>query len=482
MVLDIITYTDFAGAIDETYHCPGAARLSGLFQLIRSENPEGTLLLDAGDILCGAPICNLTAGEPVVEVLNHFGIDVMTMGNHEFDNGEETMTRVLSAAKFPILCANILSEKTGGLLPFAREWVMLERGGVKIGVVGVTTEYTPYMVKADKFVGYKVLPPADVLNMLIPKIREAGADIVVVLGHLPGNESENGIDGELGEVHRAIAPVDVMIGGHNLGDVACVEGNTIFAKVGFSAAKVARISLNLDENKKITDRSVRIYDMMAEEGQSIEKDAEMQALVDSLMEPYRPALYEPLAELPVRLDVSRDDECALGNFYTAGLAAAGKAEIGMFNATSIFGYMPAGTVTAEMVTHVMCFDEDVFVGNMSGELLYRFFERTYEDEHFRLNGAMQFSGLRLVVDTGRPEGERVISLCLSDGSVVERDKFYRVATTDYIAFGGNDYGEIMKCVDWENTHVRTHKFFVDYLRERGVLPHETDGRITNQGI
>lgn len=476
MLLDIITQTDFAGAIDETYHCPGAAKLSGLFRNIRSENPEGTLYLDAGDILCGAPIVNLTEGEPVVEVMNKFAPDAMCLGNHEFDKGEESMCRVLSAAEFPILCANILSEKTGGLLPFAKRWLMLERCGVKIGVAGVTTEYTPYMVKADMFVGYKVLPPAEVLREIIPEMRAAGADIIVVLGHLPGNESEGGVIGELGEVSAALEDVDVMIGGHNLGDVACVVNGRAYAKAGFSAGKIARITLELDDNKKIIDRSVRVYDTLAME---LDPDAGMQQLVDSLMEPYRGALYEELAELPVRLDVSRSAECVLGNFYTAALAAAGKADIGFFNATSIFGYMPAGKVNAEMITHVMCFDEDVFVGEMRGDKLYELFERTYENLHFELNGILQFSGLRLVVDTRKPEGQRVVSLCLEDGSAIEKDRMYRLATTDYIAMGGNDYRGITDTVAWENTHVRTHKFFVDYLREKAVLPHETDGRILN---
>jgi len=89
------------------------------------------------------------------------------------------------------------------------------------------------------------------------------------------------------------------------------------------------------------------------------------------------------------------------------------------------------------------------------------------------------SGLRLVVDTRNPEGQRLVSLCLADGSPVDDDRLYTVATTDYIALGGNDYKGITDRVDWENTHVRTHKFFVDFLRDMGEMPHETDGRMKN---
>jgi len=472
--LDIITQTDFAGAIDEAYHCPGAAKVAGFYEQVRAENPDGTLVLDAGDILCAAPICNLTDGTPVVQVCNILGFDAMTLGNHEFDNGYDAMCQVLSKAQFPILCANIKREDTGELLPFAKPWIMLERKGIRIGVIGLTTAYTPYMVKS--FTGFTVQSPADVLRELIPEVRSAGADLIIVLGHLPCSMVDGKLSGELWETYQAVPDVDVMIGGHNVGDIACIENDTVFVKAGFSVDTIGHVRLVLDENKNILHREVHTLDMMAAD---VPKNEPVQALVDSLMAPYRPRLSRPLAQLPVRLNVDCWNECALGNFYTAGLAAAAGAEIGFFNATSIFGYMPAGTVTEEMVTHVMCFDEDIFSGYMTGSQLRELFSRTYEWDHWEHNWGLQFTGLRVVVDTRLPEGQRVVSITLADGTPVEPDALYHVATTDYIALGGNDYKGITDAVTWKNTHVRTHRFFVDYLEKTGYLPHETDGRLVN---
>jgi len=474
ITLDIITQTDFAGAIDATYHCPGAAKVAGFYDRIRSQNPDGTLVLDAGDILCAAPICNLTDGTPVVQVCNALGFDAMTLGNHEFDNGYAAMCKVLSKAEFPILCANIRREETGELLPFAKPWILLERKGVRIGVIGLTTAYTPYMVKS--FAGFLVDSPADVLRELIPQVRSAGADLVIVLGHLPCTLQNGSLTGELWETYRAVLGADIMIGGHNVGDIACIHDDTIFVKAGFSADSIAHVHLTLDDNRKILRREVCTIDMMAAD---IPKKEPVQALVDALMAPFRPVLDRPLAQLPVRLDVDCWKECALGNFYTAGLAAAAGAEIGFFNSTSIFGYMPAGTVTREMITHVMCFDEDIFAGFMTGAQLRALFARTYEWSHWEYNRGLQFSGLRVVVDSRLPEEDRVISLKLADGTPVKPDRLYHVATTDYIALGGNDYKGITDAVDWKNTHIRTHSFFIEYLEKLGKLPHETDGRLVN---
>ncbi len=480
MILDILTQTDFAGAIEETYHCPGAARLAALLSRQRKENPSGTLFLDAGDVLCGAPICNLTAGEPVIDMLNRLGVDAMTLGNHEFDNGRESMHAVLQRANFPILCANILDAASQRVLPFAAPYVMLERQGIHIGIIGVTTAYTPFMVKQDRFTDYTVVSPAKVLNVLVPRLRREGADIIIVLSHLPGSVTSEGVcTGELFEVAGEIPPVDVLIGGHNFGSFAFVRGETVFAKAGFSANDIAHIRLVLDANKRVRSRKARLYRLLGAEAEPLQPRTDIQLAVDRAMAPYRPALNEALAELPAALSVDSQCECALGNFYTDALRKAANAEVGVFNATSMYGYMPAGTVTAEMVQHVMCFDEDIFAGTMRGLQLKCLFERTYETGHWAMNRALQFSGLRVEVDTRKPEGQRVCSIRLEDGRPLRPDSYVRIATTDYIASGGNNYQDIMKQTAWVNTHIRTHTYFVDYLRDRRVIPHQTDGRLLN---
>src|SRR5690606_27023497 len=115
-----------------------------------------------------------------------FGYDAMTLGNHEFDNGAEIMKKVLARANFPLLCANITERHTGELIDIAQPYLLLERKGVKIGILGVTTEYTPYMIKAPAFDSFEISDPVAACNRYVPQLRAAGAQIVVVLGHLPG--------------------------------------------------------------------------------------------------------------------------------------------------------------------------------------------------------------------------------------------------------------------------------------------------------
>ena len=136
--LDILAHADFSGQLRQTKRCPGMAAFGAEIEAIRRENPDGTLLLDAGDEFSA----NFWGGPPMVEALDVWRTDAMTLGNHEFDRGDATLESCIAAAKYPVLCANIFRRDTGAPVPGTRPWVILERQGVRIGVLGLTTEYT----------------------------------------------------------------------------------------------------------------------------------------------------------------------------------------------------------------------------------------------------------------------------------------------------------------------------------------------------
>lgn len=478
VILDFIGHTDYAAAVRSSYHCPGAARLAATFDHYRRQNPDGFVLLDAGDVLVAAPIINLTDGSQVIEIVNLFGYDAMTLGNHEFDHGQEKMARVLSLAAFPLLCANIIEKATGELLPYVEPFIILERKGVKIGVLGVTTEYTPYMVKADAFAPFAVTSVIDACNRYIPEMKAQGAEIIVVLGHLPGKIEDDGrFTGEMARVAEQVEGIDILFGGHNLGDIALTASHTICSKTGFSAQSIGHVRVAYDpatgEINCLTNEIVPVLNGELD----IEPDPHIAREVDRILAPYIPQLDEVLGVAEDDLIVSFSAECSLGNFFTDCIREACDAEIGMMNSTSCFGYMPQGPITAEMIMWVMCFDDNLYRGRMSGAQLRAMMERTYEAKHLNLNGTLQISGLKVVVDTRRDEGERVISIATADGTPIRDDANYRVATSAYIASGGNDYRDIISLTEWEKTSHMAHAVFIDKMRSRGKLSSATEGRI-----
>ncbi len=480
VILDFISHTDFAAAIRPTYHCPGAARLKAYFDHFREQNPDGTFLLDAGDILVAAPIMHLTQGEPVIEIVNHFGYDAMTLGNHEFDHGKALMRQLLTKAEFPILCSNIIDRKTGALLDFVEPYRIIEKKGVKVGVLGVTTQYTPYMVVKEAFAPFAVLDVVETCQHYIPIMRKNGAEIIIVLGHLPGAMDDERATGELFKVANQVEDIDILFGGHNKADLAVQLKTTLISKAGHSAVSIGhmKIAYNRDSGKVdcLVNEIVPVLDGVLE----VETSPEFEAQVERIMAPYVDTLDEVLGEALDDLVVDRKGEFSLGNFYTDCMKEACNADIGLMNSTSCFGYIQKGPITVEMIMYLMCFNDHLYSGRMTGEQLRALFDRTYDPIHRRLNGTLQFSGLKVVVDSRKPEGERVISLTLSNGEPVLDRGEYLVATSAYIASGGNDYQEIISQTDWVKTKYLTHPVFIEKMRTKKTLDSKTEGRLIDQ--
>lgn len=486
VVLDLISHTDFAGAIRATPDTPGAALLAAYLEHFRSANPGGTVALDAGDIVIGAPITTLTDGEPVVEVLNLLGYDALTLGNHELDHGPDHARRVLAAATFPLLCANIVFKRDGELLDFVRPYVIVERHGVRLAVIGVTTAYTPFMMMRESFDTIEMRDPAAVCAELIPQLRAAErADVVVVLGHLPGTVDADGTcHGELFEVadelERRGCRVDVLFGGHNPGHVVVTRGATSINKTGFSARAIGHVRIAVDRSAGTVETlQNQIVDLVANPLR-LTPDPTIAAAVEVAIAPFAPLLDEVLGVADEQLVVRSRGEFALGDFFTDCMREALDVQIAFMNSTSCFGVIEPGPITVETVMSAMCFDEALQRGVMTGAQLYALFELTYDDDHRAVNGDVQVSGLSVVVDTRRPIGARVVSLELADGTAIDPAADYTVVTSSYLADGGNGYGELLAATAWERTEVRTHALFIHRLRGRR-LDAATDSRLVDLG-
>jgi 5'-nucleotidase len=164
------------------------------------------LLLDAGDFLQGTPYFNLFKGEVEVAAMNMMGYDAVTLGNHEFDYGLELLERVVRQATFPIVCSNYDFTQTA-LSGLIEPYLILQRGGVKIGVIGIGIR-PGGLVSSENYKGMKYLDPVQTANRLAAQLRtQHQCDVVICLSHQGYNP-----DTRLAASTRNI---DLIIGGHS---------------------------------------------------------------------------------------------------------------------------------------------------------------------------------------------------------------------------------------------------------------------------
>ena len=179
-------------------------RAAFIDEVRRQEGEKNVLLLHGGDFDQGTSYFTVLKGDMEVSVMNDLAYDATSFGNHEFDNGLDELARRLKNLKVPVVCANYDFENTV-IGTYVKPYVVLERAGMKIGVIGALTDVRTVVDKdiADKL---RYIDPASCINPIAARLRNS-CDLVIVLSHLGFTE-----DCELAEQTR---DVDLVIGGHS---------------------------------------------------------------------------------------------------------------------------------------------------------------------------------------------------------------------------------------------------------------------------
>ena len=187
----------------------GFLRRVNMVKLERQKNPD-LLLFDSGDFSQGSPYYTLFKGDVEVGLMNEMGYDAATIGNHEFDFGIDNMVRLFKKAKFPIVCSNY--DFTGTpLKDIVKPWVVLKRGGVKIGVFGLGPQLEG-LVTAANYGPIKYLDPIKTALETATFLKKKKKCVIIIcISHLGWNV-ENTDDVQTIPGTRYI---DLVLGGHS---------------------------------------------------------------------------------------------------------------------------------------------------------------------------------------------------------------------------------------------------------------------------
>jgi len=221
--VDLITINDFHGRIEAAPPIAGAAQLAGMVESYEAANPN-TIFAAAGDLIGASTFTSfIQQDQPTFDALNLAGLDVSSFGNHEFDQGRADVDdRVLPAANWPYLAANVYDRATGA--PAYDEYYVQETGGVSIGFVGAVTEELPALVSPDGISTLEVKPIVPEINRVALALSDGDptngeADVVILLVHegAASTDIASATDpasafGKI--VNGASADIDAIVSGH----------------------------------------------------------------------------------------------------------------------------------------------------------------------------------------------------------------------------------------------------------------------------
>ena len=229
----------------------GYARRLGAIMQERAMNPE-LILVDAGDFSQGTPYFNFYHGRVEVDALNRMGYDAITLGNHEFDYGVDTLAAVLQNASFAVVCANYNVEGSA-LADIVRPYVILHRLGLKIGIFGLGVN-PDGLISQKNFAPIQYMDPIPVAQEVATLLKEKHhCDLVVCLSHIGTHTTTSLQEVSDTQLAQATRNIDIIIGGHTHQIVTNyyienIDGDSVLlAQMGKSGARIGKIEVEMVE-------------------------------------------------------------------------------------------------------------------------------------------------------------------------------------------------------------------------------------------
>lgn len=512
--LHILAVNDFHGQIGQGQMVNGSPVGSipvlgaYLKDLALQYGKDSTIFALPGDMIGASPAeSNLLLDEPAILFFNGLatgdwkstekedgdGIRVIaTVGNHEFDrnisellrlihggDGTTTITHLVEpypGALFPIVAANVFWEESGE--PLLDPYVIEDVGGVKVAFIGAVTSVTKEISLPGNVALLRFTDEADAINAQVASLKEQGVRSFIVLLHEGGAQTPyDGPTRETGDLSGRVASitvrldedVDVVLSGHSHEFsnqyLPNAGGNPTLVTQAYSYSQAfADVYLEIDpETGDIVNKTASIITAYADKGPGLIPDENAQELLDQVMDIVDPLISEVIAttDIPLTRTPEENGEALLYDIATDAFRWDMKTDMSILNIGSLRADIAAGDITTGDAYSVMPFHDQIYVVTLTGtqvkDLLNQQWTRTVKPDHL-----LQISGFSYSYDSSRATGDQVVGV-LVNGEEIDMNATYTIATTDFLASGGDGYsvmqeGEIVAygALDVDE--------FIEYLR------------------
>ncbi|MBA3820433.1 MAG: bifunctional metallophosphatase/5'-nucleotidase [Deltaproteobacteria bacterium] len=476
VTLTIIGTNDLHGALARL---PLFAGYIGNLRAARAADGGGVVLVDAGDMFQGTLESNLSEGAHVVRAYNEIGYTAAAIGNHEFDFGpvgpaatpasiEDDARGALKAraseAKFPFVSANIVDVQSGAPIkwPNMPASTLVEVAGVKVGVIGASTEATPFTTMPANFAGLKISQPAGAIADESKVLRAKGAQLIVVTAHIGSRCEKLDRPTDLStcdsneELFRMISDlpkgaVDVIVAGHTHAAIAHRVSDIAVIESYASGRAFGRVDLRIAPDGHVT--SVKIHQPRAMcandpatgnlvppaecqagayEGKPVTPVAAVQAIVDDALATAGARRSEQLGvTLAAAVTKSYGTESIQGNWFTdLMLVAQPGSHVAVTNGGGLRADIPAGALTYGALFEAMPFDNRFAVVDVKGSHL-----RKLVSSNLQRGGAILSWG-GLAAKARCKAGTLDLQITVAGKPLVETAS-YKLVTSDFLASGGD---------------------------------------------
>lgn len=465
---------------DDLQNIGGVAQLATLIDSLRNTKPN-VFLFDSGDIFTGT-LAKLTRGALSFELMMTMGYDAMAVGNHEFEYGWEEFASQKNRVPFPVLGANLFYKGTS--IPFAQPYAVLERNGVRIGVIGILGQDAATALIPANIAGVEVKDPIVLAQKAVDMLRSE-VDLIVLLTH-QGKTAPMQTDDEDPMVKRdieadlklagAVTGVDVLLGGHaDAGTeepVVHPKTGTIIMQTYGQGFHLGYLQLEVDVNKdKLLNHRGFLIPVNSDK-------LEPHSLVAEKLTRYRnqfPEIYEEIGRTAVRLNRQYNSESDLGNLFADILCKETGISIGFMPSGALRKDLPAGAITREELLDAFPFNDRVVTLKITGQTLLKILEQSLSLER----GILQVSGLQVHYDLTQPVGQRIEKVKVGKKKL-RPDAIYDVATIEILAQGGDMYRAFLEAEATDDPGLMFSKVLEKYFKQENRIGIPKRGRLIDK--
>ena len=463
----------------------GSARLMTAISEAKGRS-NNWILVDGGDQFQGTLFYTYYKGKLAAEMMNQMGYTAMTVGNHEFDDGPEVLKGFIEATEFPILMSNADVSQEPLLADAIQKSVVIEQGGEKIGLIGLTPQDTDELASPGPNVIFT--DPSEAVQGEIDRLEEEGVNKIIVLSH-----SGYKVDQVVAE---STTGVDVIVGGHSntlLGDMEGAEGpyptevNGVQIVQAYAYGKyLGELNVTFDDDGNVTEASGQPLVLSGE----VVEDEATKARIAEAAEPLDEIRNEVVAEAagPIEgnRDVCRAEECSMGNLVADAMldrVADQGIQIAIANSGGLRASIDEGEVTMGEVLTVLPFQNTLSTFQVSGETVMEALENGVSQIEEGAGRFPQVAGLKFAFDASAEPGSRVSDVMVQEGEEwlpLDMEKTYGLVSNNYVRNGGDGYAMF---VDAENAYdfgPDLADVTAEYLAENAPYEPYTDGRITKK--
>ncbi|MGQ3903923.1 bifunctional UDP-sugar hydrolase/5'-nucleotidase UshA [Mixta calida] len=461
----------------------------------------GVLILSGGDINTGVPESDLQDAEPDFRGMNLVGYDAMAIGNHEFDNPLSVLRQQQKWAKFPLLSANIYQKSSGKRL--FQPYALFNRMGLKIAVIGLTTDDTAKIGNPEYLTDIEFRPPAAEAKKVVEALRaDEKPDVIIAathMGHYDNGNHGSNAPGDV-EMARALPPgyVDLIVGGHSQDPVCMAKENVkqvdyvpgspcvpdrqngtwivqahewgkyvgradfTFKDGVLTLDNYQLIPVNLKHKVKNSEGKEEWINYQAE----IAPNSAMMKLLTPFQKKGEAQLNVQVGSVDARLEGDRSKvrfvQTNLARLILAAQIERTKADFAVMSGGGVRDSIAAGPISYKDVLKVQPFGNTLCQVEMTGREVEKYLA-VVANKQVDSGAYAQFANVSLVAD-----GKGVSEIKIN-GEPLQADKTYRMATLSFNANGGDGYPVINTLPGFVNTGFVDAEVLKQYIEKHSPL-------------